>query len=390
MRKSRLWFVAIVLVALLALFFSLAPGILERDMNRVLEHPPYPISDAAKALHASLQVADLHADSILWQRDLLSRSDRGHVDLPRLQAGNVALQVFDSVTKSPAGQNYQSNATDTRDNITALALAQAWPPRTWRSLTERALYQARRLQSAAAASQGQLQMIFSRPQLEQLLRQRAQGKPVVGAVLGTEGSHALDGQLDNIEVLYSAGFRIMGLQHFFDNRLGGSLHGKSGAGLTRFGRDAVDRMLARGIILDIAHSSPQVVRDVLARSPRPILVSHSGFQGHCDSHRNISDELMQQVAQAGGLVGVGFWEAAVCDASPAGIASAIAYGISLLGADHVALGSDFDGAVTASFDISEVAAITQALLDAGVSEKDIRKVMGGNILRFLSEHLPDA
>lgn len=380
----------LVALALLAgLFFSLAPGLVERSLNRVVEHPPYTISDRARQLHESLAIADLHADTTLWRRDLLRRSDRGQVDLPRLQAGNVALQVFTSVTKSPAGQNYQRNASDARDNITTLALVQAWPPRTWDSLTERALYQAQKLRTAADRSDGQLQLILNREQVAQLQARRARGENVVGAILGTEGSHALDGALDRIDTLYEAGFRVMGLQHFFDNRLGGSLHGESGAGLTRFGRDAVDRMLARGVIVDVAHSSPQVVRDVLARSERPLILSHTGFKGHCDSHRNISDALMRNIAAAGGLIGVGFWEAAICDDSPAGIASAIAYGIELVGADHVALGSDFDGSVTTSLDSSELAAITQALLDAGIGEEAIANVMGGNALRFFSQNLPD-
>jgi microsomal dipeptidase-like Zn-dependent dipeptidase len=214
------------------------------------------------------------------------------------------------------------------------------------------------------------------------------GVPVVAAILGTEGSHALDGDLANIDRLFEAGYRVMGLHHFFDNKLGGSLHGQSRAGLTNFGRDAVARMRELSIVIDVAHSSEAVVRDVLAMGAGPLIVSHTGFDGHCPSPRNISDETMELIAENGGLIGVGFWEDVTCDASPAGIADAILWGARRFGVDHIALGSDFDGTVMTELDASELPAITQALLDAGMPEDDIRKVMGGNTVRFFLENLP--
>ena len=85
---------------------------------------------------------------------------------------------------------------------------------------------------------------------------------------------------------------------------------------------------------------------------------------------------------------VGFWQGAVCDSSPSGIAKALRYGIDNFGEDHIALGSDFDGAVTTMIDTSQLSAITEAMLNAGFSETEIRKVMGENLLRFLHKHLP--
>ena len=102
-------------------FWSLAPGIVERQQNQVVAHDPYPVSEAARALHGRLVVGDWHADSLLWKRDLLERGTRGQVDLPRLEEGGVALQVFTAVTKTPAGMNYDSNSAEARDNITLLA-----------------------------------------------------------------------------------------------------------------------------------------------------------------------------------------------------------------------------------------------------------------------------
>ncbi|WP_241505863.1 dipeptidase [Parahaliea mediterranea] len=379
-----------VLVVGAVLFFTLMPGYLERSMNVVLDHEPYAISAEARALHKTLVIGDWHADSTLWKRDLAEHSERGQVDVPRLQAGNVALQMFTSVTKSPAGQNYEENATDAADNITRLALVQAWPPATWGSLAERALFQGQKLHALAQRVPEAFQLVLNRADLARLMQRRQRGEPVVGGLLGTEGSHALDGELDNIQRLYDAGFRMMGLQHFFDNKLGGSLHGQSGAGLTPFGVQAVDTMQRLGIMVDVAHSSPQVVEDVLARSQAPLVVSHTGFHGHCPGPRNISDALMQRIAAAGGIIGVGYWDGAMCDISPRNIVAAMRYGIDLVGVDHIALGSDFDGSVTTAFDTAELAVLTEEMLRAGFSEAEIRKVMGENMLRFLRQNLPPA
>ena len=131
-----------------AAFFLLAPGIVERSMNKV-EPVALNITPRARALHATLQIADMHADTLLWKRSLLERSDRGQIDLPRLIQGNYALQVFSSVTKTPKGQNYDANSGDT-DNITSLAIADLQPIRTWGSLLERSLWHATKLQRFAA------------------------------------------------------------------------------------------------------------------------------------------------------------------------------------------------------------------------------------------------
>ncbi len=376
------------LVTLALLATRVIPARLEQSMNTVRAHATYEIGGTARALHQTLVVGDLHTDSTLWDRDLLERADYGHVDLPRLREGNVAIQLFTAPTKSPRGQNYERNSSAAGDNLTLLAMIQAWPPATWISLTARAEYQAQRLHKASHSAPDQLQVVTNSVQLGHILTAQAAGAAPVAALLGTEGSHALDGSLANLEVLHAVGYRVMGLHHFFDNRLGGSLHGESGAGLTDFGREAVVAMIERGVIIDLAHSSEQVVRDALALNPNPMIVSHTGFKGHCDTPRNISDALMQRIAAEGGLIGVGFWDAAVCDPTPEGVVSALRYGIELLGADHIALGSDYDGSIDAPFDISELAVLTDRMLTAGFTEGEIRKVMGGNMARFFLDNLP--
>ncbi len=377
----------LIFTALVLGFFAWVPSMLEQQSNRVDVHQPYTVSSQAEQLHSSLWVGDWHADSALWARDLSRESDYGHLDIPRMQQGNIALQMFTTVTKSPSGQNYDSNQTDARDNITLLAMAQRWPAETWTSLTARALFQAEKVHQLAQDHQN-FRLITSRSELNELIQQRQANSTLVGGLLGTEGSHALDGDLNNIQRLFDSGFRMMSLQHFFDNKLGGSLHGISQGGLTQFGRDAIIKMQSLGIMVDVSHSSEQVVADVLALSDQPLVVSHTGFKGHCNSPRNISDSLMQAIAAEGGLIAVGFWEGALCGTSPKILAEAIKYGIQLVGEDHVALGSDFDGSVTTAFDGSEMVVITHELLEAGLSEQQVAKVMGGNMLIYLQTNLP--
>ncbi|HYP69793.1 MAG TPA: membrane dipeptidase, partial [Variovorax sp.] len=264
MRKLFIALAVLVLVALAAFFFYL-PKRVDAGMNGVAMKPPYAASERARALHQRLFVADLHDDALLWSRDLLERHDYGHVDLPRLEEGSVGLQVFATVTKSPRGQNFDSNPSDT-DTITALAIAQRWPARTWGSLLERALYQSERLHAAAAASGGRMQVVHTRVELDGVLKGARPGGGRLAAVLATEGLHPLEGRIENVDRMYDAGFRIMGLTHFFDNEIGGSAHGLNKGGLTPLGKQVVKRLEDKKMIVDLAHASPRVIDDVLAQA----------------------------------------------------------------------------------------------------------------------------
>ena len=357
------------------------PAAIERGQNRIVP-APLGITDAARALHGRLDVADMHADSLLWKRDILERSDRGHVDLPRLIEGHYALQVFSSVTKSPAGQNFDANAGDT-DTITGLVKAQQQPMRTWDSLLQRSLYHAEKLHDFAAASDGKLRLITAPEDIDRLLADRKKGEVVVGGLLSIEGLHDLEGKIENLDVLHDAGFRMAGLTHFFDNDIAGSMHGIEKGGLTPLGRQAVARMEALGMIVDLAHSSHATIADVLAMAKRPVVFSHGGVLGTCNINRNLSDDEIKGIAKTGGVIGIGYFKGAICSLDPHDVARAVAHVRDVVGIDYVGLGSDFDGGTTVSFDASQVIAVTQALLNAGFSEDDIRKAMGGNVLRVL-------
>jgi microsomal dipeptidase-like Zn-dependent dipeptidase len=373
-------------LALLALgaagFFGFAPGYLEASMNKIDGQPLIPVSAEAKALHQTLQIVDLHSDTLMWDRNLLQRAKRGHEDLPRLQAGNVALQLFSSVTKTPRGQNYDGNAGDT-DNITPLVIAQLQPVRTWTSLTQRSLYHGEKLDRAVTNSDGKLAKVSNPASLDALLAARQAGKGPVGAMLTIEGLQSLEGKLANLDKLHAAGFRMASLSHFFDNDVAGSMHGVKKGGITPLGWQVVARMEELGMIIDIAHLSHQGVAELLPKVRRPVVSSHGGVQATCKTNRNLSDDEIRAVAKTGGIIGIGYWDGAVCETSPRAAAKAMKHVRDLVGISHVALGSDYDGATTVRFDTSQLEQVTQALLDEGFTPDEIRAVMGGNALRVL-------
>jgi microsomal dipeptidase-like Zn-dependent dipeptidase len=324
----------------------------------------------------------------LWGRDLLGRNANGHVDIPRLADGNVALQVFSLPTKSPHGLNIERN-DDNSDDIFWLAIVDRWPPATWNSLTQRALYHARRLHQFAKGSQGGFTVIESAADLSSYLERRRNNRRLTAGLLSIEGAHALDGKIENLDLLYRSGYRMMSPSHFFDNDIGGSSAGVRKTGLTDKGREWVRQMEARHMIIDLAHASAKTIADVLSIATRPLLVSHTGVRGTCDNNRNLSDGQIRAVAAKGGLIGIGYWDTATCGTNAQAIVKAMRYVSDLVGAEHVALGSDFDGAVTAPFDTTGLVKITDAMLSAGYSEREIAMIMGGNVVEFLRANLPE-
>ena len=380
--RKKFWIPLTLIGAAAISFFGFLPGYVEGSMNAVDGQPLIKVSDEAKALHKTLNIVDLHSDTLMWNRDLGEPADRGHMDLPRLQEGNVALQLFSSVTKTPKGQNYDGNGADT-DNITLLTFAQLQPVKTWRSLVERSLYHASKRDNAVSGSDGKLQAVDKAQQLDALLAARQKDRSTVGAMLTIEGLHNLEGKAENLDRLYDAGFRMAGFTHFFDNELGGSMHGLKKGGLTPFGRDILRRMEAKGMIVDIAHLSHAGVAEVLAMAKRPVVSSHGGVQATCKVNRNLTDDEVRGVAKTGGIIGIGYWEGAICSTDPRAAAKAMKHVRDLVGIQHVALGSDYDGATTVRFDTSQLAQVTQALMDEGFTPDEIRAVMGENALRVI-------
>ena len=359
----------------------------ERRLNVLTGAPARRVSDHARELHATLRMVDLHADSLLYGRDLLRRSAVGHVDVPRLIEGGVALQALAACVRVPRHLNVERNE-DTTDDVILLAIALGWPPRTWSSNLARALHLAARARAFVDRSGGRFTIIDSAAALSAYLSRREADPAITAGLLTIEGAAALDGDLANVDRLADAGFRMFGLTHMVDNAFGGSASGALKGGLTEAGRDLVARLEDRGLLVDIAHASPATVSDVLAIARRPVVASHTGLAGLVLSPRNLSDDHVAGIAATGGLVGVGFWPVACGGTDAAAIARSIVHAVRVAGVEHVALGSDFDGAVPTPFDASGLVQLTDALLAEGLTDDEVRAVMGGNAVHLLDRALP--
>jgi membrane dipeptidase len=361
----------------------------ERFLNRVEPHVLPLVSDHARSLHHASFVLDMHADTALMGRDLLELSEFGHVDLPRLVQGGVGLQFFTIPTKVPYSRDIHTTRESDPDVLRLLGTLR-WGPLRRTDLFRRAMVQVAEVRHAVERSDGELVAIRTRKDLEALLDARANGESRVGSLLGLEGAHALDGDFENLTRFHVAGVRMIGLTHFFDNGFAGSAHGVTKGGLTLVGRELVKRMVDLGIMIDLAHLSPTAIDDVLGLVDVPTVVSHTGVKGTCDNPRNLSDDHVRAIAAGGGVIGIGFFRMAVCGTGPDDIVAAMLHVIKLVGADHVALGSDFDGGVTTAFDVSQLASVTQAMVDAKLSDEEIVKILGGNTVRVMRQVLPEA
>jgi len=361
---------------------------IEKYINKIEKQPPYYVGDNVKRLHDQLTIVDLHADSLLWNRDLLIRKNYGHVDFQRLLDGNVAIQVFGVVTRFPFGINLRRLSLN-MDLITLLLISHHWPLRTWSSLFQRAIYQSKKLDDMISRSKGKIMLIKSVKDLDHFLALRKNQPGMIGSILALEGAHALNGELSNLTKLYDSSFRILGISHFCDNDAGGSAHGRKKHGLSTFGYELVKMLQELRMIIDLSHASSRVVDEVTEIVESPIMVSHTGVLGTCNNQRNLTDSQIKRIAKMDGIIGITMVRAAVCGKQIENIVSAIRYVSDLVGLDYVGIGSDFDGAITAPFDASGLPLLTKALLAHGFSQGEITQIMGGNALRVLRKALPN-
>lgn len=370
------------------LAFISFPYVVSMNYNLVFDSDSSVIvSDSSKVLHRSAFIADLHCDALLGPRDLNKRGSYGHVDLPRMQEGNMALQVFTVVTQTPNNMNEVSTDPDDVDIMKINAITSFWPPKTWNNNLERALHQSKKLHDFESESNRELRIIKNADDLRRLVRDRLENQRIVGGILGLEGVHM--GRKEAITAMYKAGFRMMAPTHFFDSYMGGSAHGLEKGGLTTFGHEVIQKMIELNIALDLSHASHKVIDDVLEYYPDvPIIISHTGVLGTCDNMRNMTDHHLKAIAESGGVIGISFFPKATCGKSIKEIIDAIEYTVTLVGEDHVGLGSDYDGMVGTPFDVSEMSHLTQGLVDRGFSDTTIRKVLGENVLNYFLKVLP--
>jgi len=411
-REKVLWnqvfiMLTLTLAAVINSSCSFIASISDDLINRVSLGPPYNLENpTAQQLHENLFVADLHADTLLWERDLLNRHDRGHLDVPRMIEGNIALQAFTVFTKIPFPYKrlfstpwfetyYSQHAPDV---ATILAMAQLGDERKRGSLKERALYYGERLQEWANQSNGKLTLIKTAQDLSAYVTRRKNNPNLTAGFLGLEGAHALEGDVNNVQEFYDTGYRMIALVHFYDNEFAGSSTGDEKRGLKKpKGEELIKELGKKKMILDLAHTSHKTIDDVMKlydqqpSYPLPgIVVSHIGIQEKCKrGERNLHDQHIKKIAKHGGLIGIGLWEGAMCGKDVGTTVDAIKWVADLLSnVDSIALGSDFDGAVKTHFDATGMPLLTQALKSGGYTDQEIRQIMGENLRDFLLAHLP--
>ena len=217
-------------------------------------------------------------------------------------------------------------------------------------------------------------------------------------MMGIEGGHSIEGSLQNLKRFYDRGCRYMTLTHsktlpWADSATDEPKHG----GLTEFGKEVIREMNRLGMLVDLSHVTPEVMKQAIAVSTAPIIFSHSSALAINEHPRNVPDEVLPLVAKNGGVVMVNFYSKFVIPTellrsndtargSIHDVVDHIEHIIKVAGIDHVGIGSDFDGVPRLPVqleDVSKYPLITQELLNRGYTKDDIHKVLGGNILRAL-------
>ena len=301
---------------------------------------------------------------------------------------NMAFQVFTIVSKTPRGINIEHN-DDKTDQVSLLSFAQLKSPTDWFSIKTRALHQCDALHDFAKNSEGTFRVVTTKQELKNYINDRQKNHKMAAGMLGIEGAHCLENNLENLNEFSKAGVRYIGLAHFFDNEWAGSAHGMKKGGLTEKGKQLIKKMNDLHITIDLAHASQKTISDVLRLHNGPVLVSHTGVKGVCNNNRNLSDEQIMEIGKHNGLIGIGLWETSVCGTDAAATAKSIRYVANKIGVDKVGLGSDFDGAIGTHFDVTGLPLIVSALEKEGFARTDIEKIMGGNIRDFFLRNLPD-
>ncbi len=325
-------------------------------------------------LHRRVAVADGHADSLMWNRDLNCASEQGHVDFPRLKEAGVKIQCFTVVTRG----------LPVIDGFSLFAMKQGWPRHARADEWSRCTFQVERLAEYCRESKGNASIAASATQLEANL---ACGK--LSAVLGIEGGHALGGKVERVAELYERGVRFMSLSHLSNNELGGTSTPMFGnKPLTPYGRDVLDAMGEVGMLVDVAHASASMLPELLSHPKARVFCSHAGVQGATPLWRNLSDAVCRKIADKGGVVGIIFAPQFVGGRTMKHVVRHVAHALEVMGEDGVAFGSDFDGMIPlpqGMRDVRDLPKLTAALLEHGIPVRVVEKVLGENYRRFFGE-----
>lgn len=322
-----------------------------------------------ESVHDRAFVIDLHNDVMevisgsnfsyqLSDRHILTRIGDPQTDIPRYRDGGLDAQVFsiwiDPTKYAPA---YFSTAMKFLDTLKAQA---------GRNVKE-------------------MKLVTSADSVDALTRQNR-----IAGIVVLEGAHCIEDNLDKLRAFYTAGVRVMTIT--WNNSTAWAISAKDAAagvkgGLNDFGKEVIRTMDSLGMIIDVSHVGSQTVTDILAASKNPIIASHSGVATLRNHYRNLTDAQIRAIAQRGGVIGVVFYPTFLVSSGTARLENVlqhIDYIKNLVGADYVALGSDFDGIETTPVgleDVTKFPAITEALLQRGYTRQEVRKILGENFMR---------
>lgn len=347
-----------------------------------------------------IPVFDGHNDTLLnlyepgrgKGRSFFEASNIGHIDLPRAKIGGFAGGFFAVFIPTPAS-GLPADASE-KEMVSQFLDA---PPLTVDPsyALEKTLGMARLMFDLERAAPDEVKVVRSVDELEQCLADRT-----VAMIFHIEGAEAIDPNLDALHVLHAAGLRSIGIVWSRPNAFG---HGvpfafpsspDTGPGLTDAGHNLVKTCNELGILVDLSHLNEKGFWDVADLSNRPLVATHSGVHELCNSSRNLTDEQMRAILDTNGVMGINFHvgflrEDGARDANTPinEIVRHIDYAVNLMGVDHVALGSDFDGATMPDElgDVTGLPRLIEALIQQGYTEAEVRKIAAENWVRVLKE-----
>ncbi len=333
----------------------------------------YKVDPAVRKFHEETIIADLHADTWMWEaflgynirkrhRSFIPRNPFfNHIDVPRAREGGLNITGQGVVVNTLRKRNYLQRG---------------------KNMTERILRGIER-------NSDELELVTSATHARE-----AVSRDKIGVFLGVEGAHILEGKLEALDYFYNQGVSYFTLGHFNENEAVFTSNDLPNVAksLKPFGKELVRKLEKKKIMVDIAHVAPGCVRDIMEIVTRPVIASHIGMKGVFDHWRNLDDGQLRAVAESGGVIGImfqphfltnKFWR---CELDT--VVAHIEHCLEVAGEDHVALGSDFDGLITTPdglTDISKLPILTQRLFHRGHSSRVLRKFLGENFLRVFKQ-----
>ena len=287
------------------------------------------------------------------------RSELGHIDIPRLKEGGVDCQVF--------------AISSVRDRTRPYAL------RTAMEMIDIFYRECGKHKDAIVpvTTHGDIMKAVN------------EGK--VAAMLSIEGADVIEGKIGMLRVFHRLGVRMVGLVHSLRNELAdGVADDRTKGGLSELGVQAVEELDRLGVLIDVSHLSDAGFWDLMDVAKGPVMASHSNSRAVCPHPRNMTDEMIEAMADRGGVMGMNFAPSFVhpTQATVQGVVDHIDHIVDLVGPDHVGLGSDFDGIPYTPVgleDVTRMPNITAELVERGYVEEDVRKILGENHLRLIKE-----